>query len=67
MLYSARVVFLIRVPGAAWSASSLTSVSLVWLLATILRETSGDIIFRCVAHHVKVVATPRGPGVTWDS
>lgn len=56
---------LVRVPGAAWSASSLTSVCLLWLLATILREASRDIIFRCVAHHVKVVATPRGSGVTW--
>lgn len=35
------------------------------LLGTISLETSGDIRFRFVAHYVKVVATPEGPGVIW--
>ena len=34
------------------------------LLAIFLQET-GDIRFKCVAHYVKVVATPKGFGSVW--
>lgn len=36
-----------------------------YAVGTIVPETSKGIRFRCVAHYVKVVATPEGPGVVW--
>lgn len=46
------------------SASVLTSVSLLFCWVVSRRRLRG-IRFRCVAHYVKVVATPEGLGVIW--